>query len=42
MNLRYREVFVSAYEPSHQQCLYEAGLSPKGYIPNWKNNKKKN
>lgn len=35
LNVRYCEVFVSAYKPEHQQIFYNAGLSSKGYIPSW-------
>jgi len=35
LGIRYCEVFVSAYEPEHQQIFYEAGLAPRGYIPSW-------
>ena len=36
------EVFVSAYKPDHQKIFLEAGLSPRGYIPSWNYNQKKN
>ena len=42
LNIRYTEVFVSAYKPDHQKILLEAGLSPRGYIPSWNYNQKKN
>jgi len=32
---RYCEVFVSAYNPEHQQVFFDSGLTPKGYIPSW-------
>lgn len=35
LEIRYCEVFVSAYKPEHQKLFYEAGLSPRGYIPSW-------
>ncbi|MBD3254998.1 MAG: hypothetical protein GF383_07885 [Candidatus Lokiarchaeota archaeon] len=35
-NLRYQEVFVSAYEPAHQRVFFEAGFEPRGYVPSWK------
>ncbi|MFW9828743.1 MAG: hypothetical protein ACFFEY_14215, partial [Candidatus Thorarchaeota archaeon] len=38
--IRYCEVFVSAYEPTHQQIFYNAGFYPRGYVPSWKFNKK--
>ncbi|KKL68240.1 hypothetical protein LCGC14_2126950, partial [marine sediment metagenome] len=34
-DVRYCEVFVSAYNPEHQQIFYDAGLKPRGYIPSW-------
>ena len=36
--VRYSEVFVSAYEPEHQQMFLDIGLMPRGYIPSWKYN----
>ena len=36
LNIRYSEVFVSSYEPTHQKLFEEAGLSPQGYVPSWK------
>ena len=38
LNIRYCEVFVSAYKPSHQEIFYKAGLIPRGYIPSWNYN----
>ncbi|MFX0043840.1 MAG: DUF998 domain-containing protein, partial [Candidatus Hodarchaeota archaeon] len=38
-NVRYCEVFLSAYHPEHQKIFQEAGFSPRGYIPSWKYNK---
>ena len=35
LGVRYCEVFVSAYNPEHQQIFYDAGLKPRGYIPSW-------
>ncbi|MFX0006973.1 MAG: hypothetical protein ACFFA7_06300 [Promethearchaeota archaeon] len=35
LRARYCEIFVSAYQPEHQQIFYDAGLSPRGYIPSW-------
>ncbi len=40
LNVRYLEVFLSAYHPRHQQIFFNAGLSPRGYIPSWKYNPK--
>jgi hypothetical protein len=37
--VRYFEVFVTAYDPLHQQLFYKAGLLPRGYVPCWKYNK---
>jgi len=34
--VRYYEVYISAYKPKHQKIFYDAGLSPRGYIPSWK------
>ena len=39
LNVRYCEVFLSAYNPSHQKVFRDAGFSPRGYIPSWKYNK---
>jgi len=41
LNIRYCEIFVSAYNPYHQKILLDAGLSPRGYIPSWKYNHNK-
>ncbi|MBY8982812.1 MAG: hypothetical protein KGD57_07680 [Candidatus Lokiarchaeota archaeon] len=38
LKIRYCEVFVSAYKPSHQQLFYNFGLRPRGYIPSWQYN----
>jgi hypothetical protein len=38
LGARYCEVFISAYEPAHQQLFYDAGLQPRGYIPSWQYN----
>ena len=40
LNVRYCEVFLSAYCPSHQKIFRDAGFSPRGYIPSWKYNHK--
>jgi len=37
-NVRYLEVFISAYNPVHQKVFYELGLIPQGYVPSWKYN----
>lgn len=39
-NIRYFECFVSAYHPSHQTILFDANLTPFGYIPSFKYNEK--
>ena len=39
-NIRYLEVFVSAYNPTHQKMFLEFGLVPCGYIPSWEYNVK--
>ncbi|MBY8986300.1 MAG: DUF998 domain-containing protein, partial [Candidatus Lokiarchaeota archaeon] len=36
LEVRYCEVFVSAYKREHQQIFYNAGFKPRGYIPSWK------
>ncbi len=38
LGIRYCEVFISAYKPSHQKLFHDAGLLPRGYIPSWKYN----
>jgi len=38
LDIRYIEVYVSAYEPLQQKIFYESGLSPRGYVPCWKYN----
>ncbi len=42
LKVRYCEAFISAYDVEHQSIFYNAGLNPRGYIPSWKFNKKKN
>jgi len=42
LNIRYCEVFVSAYKPEVQKMFLSAGLRPMGYIPSWQYNKKLN
>ncbi|MFX0059333.1 MAG: hypothetical protein ACFE8J_13640, partial [Candidatus Heimdallarchaeota archaeon] len=34
-NIRYCELFVSAYKPEYQQMLYNEGFRARGYIPCW-------
>lgn len=41
-NVRYCEVFVSAYKPNHQKLFLDAGLSPRGYVPSWAYDKVEN
>ncbi|MFW9825145.1 MAG: DUF998 domain-containing protein, partial [Candidatus Thorarchaeota archaeon] len=41
LNVRYCEVFLSAYNPDHQQIFYDAGFMPRGYIPSWNYSKSK-
>ncbi|MHA1149375.1 MAG: hypothetical protein ACTSR8_14155 [Promethearchaeota archaeon] len=36
LKIRYCEIFISAYEPEHQQIFNDVGLTPRGYIPSWK------
>ena len=40
--LRYMEVFLSAYDSTHQTFFYNAGFKPMGYIPAFKYNKDNN
>ena len=40
--LRYFEVFLSAYDSTHQMVFYNAGFKPTGYIPAFKYNKDNN
>jgi len=40
LRVRYCEVFISAYHCEHQQIFYDAGLTPRGYVPSWKYNNK--
>jgi len=35
-NIRYSEVYVSAYKPQHQKLLSTFGFKARGYIPCWK------
>ena len=35
LGARYCEVFISAYNPEHQQIFWDVGLQPRGYIPSW-------
>ncbi|MFW9825767.1 MAG: DUF998 domain-containing protein, partial [Candidatus Thorarchaeota archaeon] len=41
LNVRYCEVFLSAYNPDHQQIFYDAGFMPRGYVPSWNYSKSK-
>ena len=41
LQVRYAEVFISAYEASHQKIFLDAGLYPRGYVPSWEYNKEK-
>ncbi len=41
LEVRYCEVFVSAYKREHQQVFYDAGFKPRGYIPSWKYSNKR-
>jgi len=42
LRLRYFEVYLSAYDPTHQTIFFNAGFKPTGYIPAFKYNKAKN
>ena len=35
LNVRYCELFISAYGPEHQQIFYDVGFRPRGYVPSW-------
>lgn len=39
--IRYSEIFVSAYNPDHQKIINAFDFHARGYVPNWKYNKKK-
>lgn len=41
-NIRYCELFISAYRPEYQQIFYNQGFRARGYIPCWYYNKEKN
>jgi len=41
-NIRYCEIFASAYRPDIQQLFYEMGFIPRGYVPCWEYNKNTN
>ena len=38
LGIRYCEVFISAYNSSHQKIFHDAGLRPRGYVPSWNYN----
>ena len=38
-NLRYFEIYLSAYDSIHQTLFYNAGFKPTGYVPAYKYNK---
>ena len=40
--LRYMEVYLSAYDSTHQMLFYNAGFKPTGYVPAFKYNKDNN
>jgi len=40
--LRYMEVYLSAYDSTHQMFFYNAGFKPTGYVPAFKYNKDNN
>lgn len=35
LRVRYCEIFTSAYDPKEQQLLLEFGFTPRGYVPCW-------
>ena len=37
-NIRYVELFISAYEPEEQQLVHDFGFRARGYIPAWSYN----
>jgi hypothetical protein len=41
LHIRYMEAYVSAYKPLDQKLFRDAGLIPRGYIPAWKLDDKK-
>ena len=41
-HVRYSEVFVSAFNPEHQQLFYEFGFRARGYVPCWSYKKEEN
>lgn len=41
LGIRYCEVFLSAYKICHQKIFFNAGFTPRGYIPSWIYNKEK-
>lgn len=42
IGIRYKESYVSAYNPSHQKIFNYLGFTPRGYLPAWNLNKKTN
>ncbi|MBY8988571.1 MAG: hypothetical protein KGD61_08955, partial [Candidatus Lokiarchaeota archaeon] len=42
LKIRYFEFFASAYHPTHQMILYDAGLKAFGYVPCFKYVKEQN
>ena len=42
LKIRYFEFFASAYHPTHQAIVYDAGLKAFGYVPSFKYNKEEN
>ena len=39
LNLRYFEIYLSAYDSAHQKLFFNAGFKPTGYVPAFKYNK---
>jgi hypothetical protein len=37
--IRYCELFASAYKPDHQAVFHRLGFIPRGYIPCWNYNR---
>jgi hypothetical protein len=42
LDINYCECIISAYNPEHQKIFIDNGFKPRGYIPSWNFNSKKN
>ena len=38
LDVRYCEIFISAYNSSHQKIILDDGFKPRGYVPSWEYN----